>query len=75
MTTLTTSPSSTVPRPRGLISAEEKARRERAARRLRERLSSVPFYAARAAKYRAEGGEEEEMRYWRRLHGSAVLSD
>ncbi|GAB6048444.1 hypothetical protein JCM19379_22730 [Methyloparacoccus murrellii] len=66
---------SNAPRRRGLISAKEKARRERAALRLKERLSSVPFYAQRAARCRARGGEEAEMLYWRQLHGSAVLSD
>ena len=57
------------------ISDEEIARRERAALRLKERLSSVPFYANRAAKCRARGGEAAERLYWQQLHGSAVLSD
>ena len=55
MTNLTPSPKYTRDYLLGLISAEEKARRERAAIRLRERLSSVPFYI-RAARGEIPGG-------------------
>lgn len=44
--------------------------RLQAARRLREALYSVPFYANRADKARAEGGEEAELAYWLNLQGS-----
>lgn len=40
---------------------------ERAAERLREQLSCVPFYAKRAEKARQAG---DEMAYWRDLQGS-----
>ena len=47
--------------------AELEAWHERAAVRLKEALSSVPFYAKRAAKAAAAG---DEMDYWRDLQMS-----
>lgn len=49
---------------------EIKAIRDRDAARLREQLSSVPFYAKRAAE-RAEA-TGDEMGYWHELLGSQV---
>ena len=49
------------------ISQQELDRRERATRRLRERLCTTPYYRARDA--------NEGMDFWRNLHSSAVVSD
>ena len=46
--------------------------RVQAAHRLREALYSVPFYAKRADKAQAEGGEEAELAYWLGLQASQM---
>ena len=57
--------------PEQAFDAEKEAaalqRRKQAAERLRERLSCVPFYAARAAKAKAETGCD--LGYWSSLLG------
>ena len=51
----------------GSLTLQELERRERAARRLRARLITHPWYA----KGDARGG----LDYWRRLHSSMVMTD
>lgn len=49
------------------LSPQELERRERAAQRLKEAYSSIPWYK--------EQGERLGDRFWRNLHDKAVLSD
>ena len=48
---------------------EEQERRMQGALRLKERLSSVPFYAERAKRYRERGNE---MLYWENMYASSI---
>jgi hypothetical protein len=52
---------------RVLLSPNEHERRETAARRLRERLIHIPWYA--------EADRREGMDFWRTLHSSWVMTD
>lgn len=49
------------------LSSQERERRERAAQRLKEVYSSIPWYKAR--------GERDGDQFWESLHARAVLSD
>ena len=49
------------------LSLQELERRERAAQRLKEAYSSIPWYKAQ--------GEKDGDQFWRNLQSKAVLSD
>lgn len=49
------------------LSPQERERRERAAQRLKEVYSSIPWYK--------EQGEKDGDQFWRNFQGRAVLAD